>query len=99
MYVDAGPSQSFYTILECVYGNLRPFGLNGIGEVGHRCRTFQFIQKVFERVEVRVTGVPPHKHVKQCLHGPRLMHRGIVTLEQERGFPKPLPKSYKHTIV
>jgi hypothetical protein len=36
---------------------------------------------------------------KTFLYVPRIVHRGIVMLKQERAFPKLLPQSWKHRIV
>ena len=58
---------------------------------------FQFIPKMFDGVEVRALCRPVkffHTDLdKFFLYGPRLVHRGIVMLKQERAFPKLLPQS------
>ena len=64
---------------------------------------FHFIPKVFDGVEVRPLCRPVKFFytdlVKPFLYEPRFVHRGNVTLKQERAFPKLLPQSLKHRIV
>ena len=63
----------------------------------------QFIQKVFDGIEVRALRRPVtffHTDLnKLFLYGPRFVHGGIVMLKQERDFPKLLLQSWKHRIV
>lgn len=53
---------------------------------------FQFITKLFSRVEVRALCRPPvflHKKlVKPCLYEPSFVHRDTVLLEQKKAFIK-----------
>ena len=62
---------------------------------------FQFILKVFDGVEVRALCRPVkffHTDLyKPFLYGPHFVHGDIVTLKQERAFPKLLPQIWKHT--
>jgi hypothetical protein len=83
--------------LEHCCGDLLPFSNKSISEVGHWCwairpssqSAFQFIQKVFDGVEVRALCRPvKFFHVdfdKPFLYGPHFLHRGIVM--QERASP------------
>ena len=36
---------------------------------------------------------------KLFLYGPRFVHGGIVTMKQERAFPKLMPQCWKHIII
>ena len=67
---------------------------------------FQFIPKVFDRVEVRALCMPVmyfHNDLdKPFLYGPSFVQGGIVMLKQERAFPncvQLLVASWKHIIV
>ena len=64
---------------------------------------FQFIPKVFDGVEVRALCRPVKffhtVHHKPLMYGPRFVYGGIVTLKQERAFPKLLPQRWKHRII
>ena len=64
---------------------------------------FQFILKVFDGVEVRALCRPVkffHTDLdKPFLYGSSFVHGGIVTLKEERAFPKLLPQSWKHRII
>ena len=73
------------------------FSRNSINGVRNWCwlirpgsqSAFQFIPKVFDRVEVKALRRPiKFFHTKLFLYGPCVVHRGIVLLKRQRAFPQ-----------